>query len=715
MSLIVILDDRVTNRNIFSKLAGLVEEEAEVRAFGDAEEALSWFDANPPDLVITDFKMPNMDGAEFTRRLRNRPTGVDVPVIVITAYDDRRFRLRALEAGATDFLQSPVDHHEFLSRARNLLALRKQQQTVKRRATVLERELRYSERTREELLRDSRERLAQVIDTVPAMISATDRQGRCIFVNAYQAAISGRDPREMVNRPAAEIFGDAHAERSRLLDRFVFETGEPIAGFEEEIVDFAGTRHMFLTTKSPLRDMSNAVVSVLTTSLDITSQKQAEQHLRFMAHHDALTCLPNRSLLRDRIESRIAHARRERSMFALHFLDLDRFKGVNDAYGHHIGDRLLCAVAERLRHSVREGDIVARIGGDEFAVLQSRVDRVEDAVDLARRLVEVVSGAFTFDSLELGLSVSVGITLCPDDGEGVEELLKNADLAMYRAKSDGRDTYRFFAAEMNRQAQEAVAIENELRIALARRQFVLLYQPQVSFATGRVVGVEALLRWNKPGQGLVAPQEFLPMAEETGLIVRINEWVLREACTAGIRWREAGLPPLRVAVNLSPVQFRRQDVRRLVLDTLAETGFDPAFLELELTESILMENAEAAAEDIRALCEHGVRFSIDDFGTGYSSLRYVKGLPVSRLKIDQSFIANLVSDPNDAVIVRAIINLGHSLNLDVLAEGVETAEQYERLRRDGCDAMQGHFFSPALPAEAFAELLRRGESLVCVA
>jgi diguanylate cyclase (GGDEF)-like protein/PAS domain S-box-containing protein len=684
MPLIVILDDRVTNRNIFARLAASIEEGVEVETYGDPVEALEALARRTPDLVITDFKMPHMNGAEFIRRFRMRPECADVPVVVLTVYEERSFRLSALEAGATDFLLSPVDHHEFLTRARNLLRLRRQQEIIKSRAFVLERELQESEQTREEVLRDSRERLAQVIDTMPAMISAADREGRCVFVNAYQASIYGLDPLAAMGQDLATLLHDERSRRSRMLDELVFRSGKALPSFEEEVVDRSGAKRTFLTDR-----------------------KAAERHLVHIAHHDGLTGLPNRTLLQDRLRREIARARRGDRFLALHLIDLDRFKAINDALGHHAGDELLNAIAGRLKAAVREVDTVARLGGDEFAILQTDVARPEDAFELAQRVIETMSEPFMIGGNEVVTGASLGIAMHPTDGHDPEELLKNADLAMYRAKAEGRDTYRHFASHMDAAARQDIALEADLRHAIARREFVLHYQPQIDLRTGRIVGAEALVRWERPGHGLVRPGDFLPLAEETGLIIPINEWVLHEACREAKSWTTLGLPDLRIAVNLSPIQFRRQNVRELVVAVLKQTGLAPRLLELELTENIVLDNTEAVTRDIRELQELGVSFSLDDFGTGYSSLAYIKNFPVNRLKIDQCFVRNLKTDPNDAAIVRAVINLGHSLNLEVLAEGVETAEQVAALRADGCDEVQGFFFSKAVAADEFIALAKR--------
>ncbi len=706
MSLIVIVDDRVTNRNIFAKLAASIEEDVTVQTFGDPEEALVWLETQSPDLVITDYKMPQMDGAEFIRRFRELPSSVDVPVVVITVYEERSFRLRALEAGATDFLHSPVDHHEFITRARNLLKLHKQQVLLASRASTLERELENSERSRERALRDSRERLAQVIDTLPVMISAAGYDGRLLFVNAYQIAFAGVDPASVIGESVSAIFGEDHGARSHSLDRMIFETGKALPSYEEEIIDPQGEAHVFVTTKSPLKDASDVVAGVLTSSLDITARKRTEGHLRHLAHHDPLTDLPNRTLLRERMRRLIARARRGDQPFALHLLDLDGFKAVNDLLGHSTGDRFIKTVGERLRNAIRPDDTLARLGGDEFAILQAQVNSTEDIEEFAKRILETVSETSDFEDSGLRTTASIGIAIHPDDGLDGEDLLKNADLAMYRAKAEQGNHFCFYAADMQARARNEALLDGELRRASENNEFVLYYQPQVDLASGEIVGAEALLRWNRPGVGIVGPGVFLPRAEENGLIVPINEWVLREACREAKSWQRMGLRPVRVGVNLSPVQFRKRQMPLLIAQILGETGLEPGRLDLELTESIVVGDFDAVAQDLQQLLDLGVHISIDDFGTGYSSLSYVKKFPVDRLKIDQSFVRNLTTDGNDAAIIRAIVTLGHSLNLSVVAEGVETAEQLARLRAEGCDEVQGYYFGRPMPAEDFVAMLR---------
>jgi diguanylate cyclase (GGDEF)-like protein/PAS domain S-box-containing protein len=715
MSLIAIIDDRISNRNIFAQLARSIEPGITVETFGDPTEALQWLASHTPDLIITDYKMPQMDATGFIRQFRKLSSSADIPVIVITIFEERSFRLQALEAGATDFLNSPVDHHEFRTRARNLLNLRKHQLLLANRANVLQRELEHSERSRELALRDSRERLAQVIDTLPVMISATGYDGQILFVNAYETALFGVDAANVVGAKSDVLIGKEAAARSFALDRMVFETGKALPTYEEEMLDKYGEKRVFLSTKAPLKDHADNVTGVLTTSLDITARKRTEAHLRHLAHHDALTDLPNRTMLGEKISAMVERARRGSSNFAVHLIDLDRFKSVNDLFGRAGGNRFLVALSEHLQASLTDAEIIARIGADEFAIVQGNVRDTKSAEAFAQQILAAIQAYVDAEDQRLTTTASIGIAVYPSDGSDPEELLKNADLAVYKSKDKGGNIACFYAADLQMQARQGAILDKELRKAIAQDQFVLYYQPQVDLATGLIVGAEALLRWRRAGVGIVGPNAFLPRAEENGLILPISEWVLREACMTAKSWQCEGLPPLRVSVNISPTQFRRRTLPLLVAKTLAETGLDPRRLDLELTESIVMHDFDEVSEDVQHLLRLGVQLAIDDFGTGYSSLGYIKRFPINRLKIDQSFVRDMAEDKNDAAIVRAIITLGHSMNITVVAEGVETADQLARLRAEGCDEVQGYYFGRPMPSEEFIELARREPTLAKIA
>ena len=687
MALIVVVDDRITNRMIFSQLAAAIRDGSEVISFENPAEVLTWVADHRPDLVITDYKMPGMDGGVFIERLRATPAGEDVPIIVITAYEDREFRLRALKAGATDFLQSPVDHQEFITRGRNVLRLGEQQRYIRSRADTLQRDLERSEQTLETAIRDSRARLIQVIDTIPAAISATDAEGRRVFVNKYGLAI-------------AAIRDQGAAEMQSVRDQEVLRSSRPVLGYEEEVVDQHEQRRTLLTSKFPLHDTGGGVRHVLTTSFDISERKRAEEAMRHLAHHDPMTGLPNRLFLQEVLQQEIGRLTAGSSGFALHFIDLDRFKTINDGFGHDHGDALLRETAVRLGGLAGHGDVVARLGGDEFAIVQVGITGADDVQRMARRVIQVISEPFDIERHRVSIGASVGMTVAPGDAGTSEQLLKNADLAMYRAKQEGRGRARFFDPEMQTAARDTVLLEIALREGLQRGELQLWYQPQMDVVSGSLVGVEALLRWHRAGHGVTLPGAFLRLAEDTGLIVEINRWVLDEACRQAARWAAMGAP-VRVGVNMPAESFKAEDVEALVVRTLQRTGLPPRLLELELTEGTLMISQNQVAASLHALRRLGVRVAVDDFGTGYSSLAYLQKLPIDRLKIDRSFVQGFEADLDGSAIVRAVIGIGRSLGMEVLAEGVETPGQLDRVREAGCQFAQGYFLGRPAPAELF--------------
>lgn len=461
-------------------------------------------------------------------------------------------------------------------------------------------------------------------------------------------------------------------------------------------------------TFTPLTEDRN--LHVIAILQDITENKEARQRLQHMALHDTLTNLPNRALFHNRLKQALARARRNGHRVAVQLLDLDHFKVFNDALGHAAGDTLLQQVAARLAASTRESDTLTRLGGDEFAVIQADLRAEGDAAALARKLLGLLEAPFTIEGHAFHLSASIGIALFPHDGDDPEQLLKQADMALFKAKDLGRANYQFFSPDLNAAVAERLRVGNDLRAALARDEFRLFYQPRVELATGRVIGMEALVRWEHPELGLVPPSQFIPIAEETGLIVPLGTWVLKEACRQTRAWLDAGLPPMRVAVNVSAVQLNQLSHEQLtatVQEALDEAGLAPEHLELELTESMLMRYRERGVETLSQLRHLGIRLAIDDFGTGYSSLNYLSRFPIDVLKIDQSFIGRMLENPGDAGIVRAVIALGHSLGIKVLAEGVESAEQLQFLRREGCDDLQGFYFSRPVRADEFPALVLR--------
>ena len=441
------------------------------------------------------------------------------------------------------------------------------------------------------------------------------------------------------------------------------------------------------------------------TVRDITKHKAAQQQVEFLAYHDALTGLPNRVLSKDRFELAISYAEREQTKVALAFLDLDNFKTINDSLGHVVGDALLQAVATRLKECLRDTDTLSRLGGDEFLIVLGGLSDLDTIAQLAEKILARLTESFAVEGHELSTSLSMGVAVYPDDGKDYDSLLQKADTAMYQSKEAGRNTYRFYTEQMNVDAIEHLQIRNSLRKGLERGEFVLHYQPQFDLNTHAIVGAEALIRWRHPEFGLMAPGRFISIAEDSGRIVEIGEWVLREACRQATAWHQTGLPEIVVAVNLSAMQFKRGDLEQSVIRALTESGLAPHLLELEMTESILIQDTERVLTTVQRLKSLGVKLSIDDFGTGYSSLSYLKTFAVDKLKIDQSFVRDMADDPNDAAIVRAIIQMAKSLNLKTIAEGVETGRNIEMLRLQRCDEAQGYYFSRPIPAAEFERYL----------
>jgi diguanylate cyclase (GGDEF)-like protein/PAS domain S-box-containing protein len=461
---------------------------------------------------------------------------------------------------------------------------------------------------------------------------------------------------------------------------------------------------------SPVRNDAGQVTHYIGIQNDVTERKQYEEQLAYQSAHDTLTQLPNRNLAQDRLAQGIIFAQRAKRQLALLFIDLDNFKVINDSLGHNVGDQLLQIVAQRLSDCIRSGDTVARMGGDDFAVILTDVSQEEDISRVTHKILAAIAEPATVESHHLTVTCSIGVSLYPRDGEDAFTLLKNADAAMYRAKEQGRNSVQYYTAEINSRIFQRLMLENSLRTALERNEFALHYQPQVSLLSGQMIGMEALLRWHHAELGMISPANFIPLAEDTGLIIPIGAWVLHTACKQTKAWHDAGLPPVRVAVNISGRQFR-ENIPQLVEKALAESGLPPQYLELEITESVAMQHAESTEQTLGVLRDMGVRLSIDDFGTGYSSLSYLKRFPINKLKLDQSFVRDIISDPDDAAISMAIIALAHGLKLDVIAEGVETESQLSFLRSHGCDAIQGYYFSRPVAPEQMEQLLRDGHRL----
>ncbi len=552
-------------------------------------------------------------------------------------------------------------------------------------------------------LHEREQLLRKIIETEPECVKLVDVDGNILEINpAGLAMLQSLDPSEVIGQSIVDFVGPEFKSRLQVVMRRVI-SGEP-AMLEMEVIGIKGRTRRVESHAAPLYGPDGRVSSLLMVTRDISDRADAESQVHYLAHYDLLTGLPNRALFRDRLLQAMAQAKRTSTLAAVMFLDIDHFKDINDSLGHAIGDQLLKEIAQRIRACVRETDTVARFGGDEFGLIQTNLNTVEGAADLADRVIASIGNTFIIEGHEIHTAASIGVTIYPFDDHNAEDILKNADMAMYKAKREGRGRYQFYIAELNKIIQQRTAIERDLRTALQKDQLRLHYQPQLDLITGQVVGVEALLRWQHPERGDISPVEFIPVAESTGLIMPIGEWVLRTACQQARAWQDAGLQPVRVAINLSAVQFRHKNLHETITQALTDSRLDPRWLEVELTESLIMKDVRTTIETLQNLHELGVQISIDDFGTGYSSLSYLTRFPINKIKLDKSFVRD-VDKKDGAAIAHTVITLGHSLNMKVMAEGVETVEQLRFLREHGCNEVQGYYFGRPMPASAIERML----------
>jgi diguanylate cyclase (GGDEF)-like protein len=695
---ILVVDDDPTLRILASE--ALSSQGLEVREAENGVRALELFQTAPPDLVLLDVQMPGLDGFTVCERMRALPGGLHTPIVIMTGLDDLDSICRAYDAHATDFITKPVSWIILIHRVEYLL-----------RASENVVELHQS---RERL--EKAQRLARVgsfeVDVATGALHGS-AQLRSILGLGPGAEEKPLEPNRLVER----IHPDDRAGVFEAV-RLCLDGGVSLQADYRIVLDDRSERILH-TQGQIVRDERGSPARLEGTVQDVTERRRSDEQIRYLAFHDTLTGLGNRRLFKERLELGIAHARRRRSLLGVLFLDLDLFKRINDTLGHSVGDAVLKGVADRLVASVRESDLLARpsgadfvpaisrLGGDEFTLLLTDVADTDQLAKVARRLLQTLSRPFDLEGHRVVISASIGITAWPFDGDDVETLLRNADTAMYHAKDQGRNDFQFYTEAMNRAARERLSLESRLRRALDADEFVVHYQPRVDLANGSIAGLEALVRWRDPEAGIVLPDVFIPIAEETGLIGPLGDRVLRSVCEQIAAWRRAGGPCVPVSVNLSAQQFRQRDLAASIEAALRAAGVEPRWLELEITEGTLMRDEEAVGATLRTLHDRGIRIALDDFGTGYSSLNYLRRLPVDTLKIDRSFVLDIESDAGSAALVEAIIAMARALRLRVVAEGVETAGQREQLRRWGCDEFQGFVFSPAVPPESLEALFER--------
>lgn len=559
----------------------------------------------------------------------------------------------------------------------------------------------------EEALERERGLLRTMIDSLPAKIYAKDAQSRFIACNWPVAREMGTTPAEIIGKTDFDYFPREMAEGFFADEQAVILSGQPLIDREEWVLDqITGQLREISTTKVPFRDRSGRVIGIVGIGRDITERKRYEERIRHLATHDPLTDLPNRSLFSEHLNTAVREAAAEGTRFAILFVDLDRFKFINDSLGHEAGDALLKQIAARLREAVHPADIVARLGGDEFVLLCREPAELADIDALASKILHAVIRPVVLLDQECRISASVGVVMCPDDGQSERALMKSADTAMYTAKQDGKNNYRRFAKGMNAESLERAMLENELRRSLERRELVVQYLPKFDLKSRTITGAEALLRWCHPDLGMIPPRRFLPIAEESGLIIPIGAWVLRTVCAQHMAWRAEGLPPMCIAVNLTWRQFNDEHFVHTVLGALRDSGVAAGMLELEFSEQLLLQHAARASQILRELKQAGVRLAVDNFGASYLSLASIQKFPIDTLKVDRSLLRE-IDDAQSAAITDAIVAVAKSLSLTVIAEGVETIRQAAFAREHACDAMQGFYVSePAGPAQ-FADLLRQ--------
>lgn len=550
-----------------------------------------------------------------------------------------------------------------------------------------------------------------LLDAIPDLIWLKDPNGVYLFCNRAFERLFGAKEKEIVGKSDYDFVEYQLADFFRTHDIIAMDAKEPVRNEEELSFKEDGYNGLFETIKTPVYDQKSQLLGVLGISRDITARRESEEKIQKLEYFDPLTALPNKLQLRLRVEHDLSIVERQNKQLAVLFIDFDHFKNINDTLGHAIGDELLVKVSKRLKTLLRQVDTLSRQGGDEFVVILPGVS-VDDAAHMAKRLLQSIEQPIKLEENELIITASVGIALYPNDGKDIDTLFKCADAAMYLAKQNGRNNYRFFTAEIQSRSARILSLENALRYAQSRGELSLHYQPQISLSDGKIVGVEALIRWHHPEFGMISPVEFIPIAEESGQILLIGEWVMRTAATRMKQWIDMGFPAMSVAVNLSAVQFHHAHLSRLVSTIIDEVKLPPWYLEIELTESVAAQNPLHAIETMNELSQKGIRLSIDDFGTGYSSLSYLKRFKVYKLKIDQSFIRDISVDPEDREIVKTIIALGKSLGLKTIAEGVETKEQLDFLKENGCDEAQGYYFSKPLSVTDLEVLLRTPELIL---
>lgn len=720
---ILIVDDTPENLHLLSD--ALTEAGYDVRGVVNGKMGLRVARSALPDLILLDIRLPDLSGYEVCQQLKANSSTRDIPVIFLSALDDTIDKIKGFQVGGIDYITKPFQLEEVLARIATHLALqaarkeiyalnvnleqRVQQRTAQLQTANQQLQAEIAERQKVELaLRESEARFRLLAENMSELVCLHQPNGQYLYVSPSCTTLLGFQPEELVGLHPDHLIHPNDVERIRLEEHLFTLQGAPLST-THRCRRKDGTYIWLETLAKPIVDETGQVVQFQTSSRDVTERVEAQEQLAHDALHDSLTNLPNRALFIEQIEFAVRQAKRRPDyQFAVLFIDLDQFKLVNDSLGHLIGDQLLIAIARLLESCLRPTDIVARLGGDEFTILLDDVQEITDATRVAERIQEKFTAPITLAGHTVFTTASIGIVLGTHDYKGAADLLRDADTAMYRAKEAGRNRYQIFNKAMHLQAMQRLHLENDLRRALEHQEFMVYYQPIIALETQRLMGFEALVRWQHPEQGLVYPGEFISVAEDTGLILPIGKSVLQQACQQLKSWQQQfpSASQLTMSVNLSSQQLKQADFIQQLDEVLGITQLDGQYLKLEITESMLIENLEAVARLLYRIKHRNIRLSIDDFGTGYSSLSYLHRLPINTLKIDRSFVNQMTTEAESQGIVRAIVSLAHTLGMDVIAEGIETPEQFTQLQKLQCELGQGYFFFQPLDSLQAIELLQ---------
>lgn len=693
--LVLIIDDDLSMR--LAMQAAMAKSGFDTVLAESGQQGLELCAEQEPDLVLLDVVMPEMDGFAVCRGIRDLPCGSLVQILMVTGLDDVASTEEAFRAGADAFISKPINWIMLGHRGRYMLRAGRAFQDLTLARYRLEKTQKMAQLGNWEInLQTSQFTCTEQVCSLLGIAGAA----KDVDFDRFLFIISTEDQLEVKNRVESAV---REQRPFRVPSRITHPDGSK--------------RYILIQAEILIDEQRNTPMIMLGAVQDITMQKLAEEEIRRLAFYDGLTGLSNRMFFMNQLEQEIAAAQRKSSMFALLYLDLDQFKRINDTFGHGVGDQLLKRVAAALQQCIRSTDIasrflahdmekiIARLGGDEFTIILTGVSKVDHVASVARRIIKELPKPHLIEGHEIAITTSVGISMYPADGKEPDVLLKHADTAMYQAKNSGRNNYQFFRKELNAEVVERFSLERDIGRALERNEFILYYQPKIDLKTMEIVGAEALIRWRHPERGMVSPAKFIPIAEESGQIVAINRWVVQEAISQWQQWRLAGFTPGIIAVNMSGYQFAQQKVMHTVGDALDSSGMAPEFLEIEITENVLMQNIGEAAAVMQQLKNMRVRIGLDDFGTGYSSLSYITSFKVDTIKIDRSFVMGCIDEPDNQVIIKTIIAMGQSLGIQIVAEGVETEEQLELVRSHGADMAQGYYFAPPLPPEKFVEKL----------